>query len=242
MDARDHDSFWLWAGVKPQPVLRKAKQIYLLQGQVSARPYVRLVSQRPAPPRVRDADLWMVVRVETLCWTPAVYAQVLTQLDRWAAGNRLVGIQIDFDARTRHLADYAAFLNDLRQRLPARYRLSITGLLDWSANGDPAGLQALGDVTDELVLQIYQGRQVIPGYRSYFRRLDDLKVPFRIGLLQGGEWTPPAGLERHPMFRGYVVFLVNPVASPRSRNAPTAVQSIRHALTSQRDGPSRAVD
>lgn len=219
VDARDYDSFWLWAGVKPQPVLSTAKQIYLLQGQVSARPHVRLVSQRPAPPRVAHADLWMVVRVDTLRWTPAIYDQVLAQLERWAAGNRLVGLQIDFDARTRHLDEYGAFLRDLRQRLPARYRLSVTGLLDWSANGDPAGLQALGGVADELVLQIYQGRRVIPGYRDYFGGVDGLTMPFRIGLLQGGEWTPPAGLEQHPMFRGYVVFLVNPVASsqPRTR-------------------------
>lgn len=216
MEARDHDSFWLWAGVKPQPVLTSAKQIYLLQGQVSARPTTRLVSQRPALPQVRQADLWMVVRVETLRWTPAVYAQVLAQLERWEAGNRLVGLQIDFDARTRHLAEYADFLRDLRRRLPSRYRLSVTGLLDWSANGDPAGLQALADVADELVLQIYQGRRVILGYQDYLRRLQGLKMPFRIGLLQGGEWSPPAGLQQHPMFRGYVVFLVNPIAASRS--------------------------
>lgn len=215
VDARDHDSFWLWAGVKPQAVLSTAKQIYLLQGQVSAKPHVRLVSQRAAAPRVQSADLWMVVRVETLRWTPEVYAQVLTQMGRWATGNRLVGLQIDFDARTRHLDEYAAFLRGLRRSLPARYRLSVTGLLDWSANGDPAGLQALGGVADEIVLQIYQGRRVIPGYRDYLRRLPSLRMPFRIGLLQGGEWSPPVGLERHPMFRGYVVFLVNPVASSR---------------------------
>jgi hypothetical protein len=214
VEARDHDSFWLWAGVTPQPVLRQARQIYLLQGEVRAQPTVHLVAQRAALPRVRHADLWMVVRVETLRWNPAVEEQVLAQLDRWSrAGNRVVGLQIDFDARTRHLDDYAAFLRGLRARLPARYRLSITGLLDWSANGDPAGLDALAGVADELVLQIYQGRRVIPGYAGYLRRLDRLRVPFRIGLLQGGEWQAPADLAANPMFRGYVVFLVNPPAT-----------------------------
>ncbi len=217
VDARDHDSFWLWAGVVPQPALDTARRIYLLQGEVTARPTVRLVSQRPAPPRLRRAELWMVVRVETLRWTPAVHAQLLTQLDRWtAAGSRVAGLQIDFDARTRHLEDYAAFLRDLRRRLPPRYRLSITGLLDWSANGDPAGLDALAGVADELVLQIYQGRRVIPGYHAYLRRLDRLRVPFRIGLLQGGPWSAPEGLAANPMFRGYVVFLVNPATSSRT--------------------------
>jgi hypothetical protein len=132
-------------------------------------------------------------------------------LVRWrSAGNRVVGIQIDFDARTRHLEDYAAFLSDLRRRLPADCRLGITGLLDWSSNGDPKGLDALARVVDEVVLQIYQGRHVIPGYAGYLARLDHLKIPFRVGLLQGGEWTPPPGLASNPNFRGYVVFLRNP--------------------------------
>lgn len=209
VDARDHDAFWLWAGVRPQPVLDRASRIYLLQGQVSANP-VRLIAQRPAIPRIKGAELWMVVRVETLRWPPHITEQLLVQLARWrAAGNKVVGIQIDFDARTRHLEGYASFLTDLRKHLPADCKLGITGLLDWSANGDPAGLDALAGVADEVVLQIYQGRRVIPGYAGYLARLDRLKVPFRIGLLQGGEWQAPAGLEANPNFRGYVVFLQN---------------------------------
>jgi hypothetical protein len=209
VDARNHDAFWLWAGVRPQPVLDRASRIYLLQGQVSANP-VRLIAQRPAIPRIKGPDVWMVVRVETLRWPPHIYDQLLVQFARWgAAGNRVVGIQIDFDARTRHLEDYASFLAGLRARLPADCGLGITGLLDWSANGDPAGLDALAGVVDEVVLQIYQGRRVIPGYAGYLARLDRLKLPFRIGLLQGGEWQAPPGLEANPNFRGYVVFLQN---------------------------------
>jgi len=205
------DAYWLWAGVRPQPLLDHAARIYLLQGQVVADPPVRLVSQRPALPRIRHAELWMVVRVETLAWPPRVYDQILAQLARWeAAGNRLAGLQIDFDARTRHLEDYARFLRGLRARVPQRYRLGITGLLDWSANGDPAGLDALAGTVDEVVLQIYQGRRVVPGYAGYLRRLDRRHMPFRIGLLQGGEWQAPPGLTANPRFRGYVVFLQNP--------------------------------
>ena len=211
VDAMHYDAFWLWAGVKPQPALARAKTLYLLDGEVQATPSVRLAAQRPALPRVRHADVWMVYRVQTLRWTPAIHAQVLARLQRWrAAGNRVVGVQIDFDARTRHLDEYAAFLRDLRGRLPPDCRLGITGLLDWSANGDPAGVEALAGVVDEIVLQIYQGRHVIPGYSAYLARLDRLTIPFRIGLLQGGEWTPPPTLARHPHFRGYVVFLLNP--------------------------------
>ncbi|GAB2176708.1 DUF3142 domain-containing protein [Dongia sp. agr-C8] len=209
-DAADYDAFFLWAGVKPQSVLAEARSLYLLQGQVGGSDPVRLVSQRPALPRVANADVWMVVRVETLDWPDEVYKQVLATLARWrAAGNKVVGLQIDFDAGTRHLENYAAFLADLRKRLPNDTRLSITGLLDWSSNGDPAGLAALGGVVDEVVLQIYQGRRVIPGYAGYLAALQRLELPFRIALLQGGDWEAPDHLAGNPWFRGYVVFLVN---------------------------------
>jgi hypothetical protein len=189
-------------------VLAHAGRVYLLDAEV--RVGDRFISQRPAVPHVRHADVWMVVRVNTLQWSPVIYTRVLTDLARWrAAGNRLAGIQIDFDARTRHLEDYAVFLRDLRQRLPPDCRLSITGLLDWSANGDPRDLEVLAGVVDETVLQIYQGRHVIPGYAAYLSRLDHLKIPFRIGLLQYGEWHEPADLAVNPWFRGFVVFLQN---------------------------------
>jgi hypothetical protein len=206
-----YDAVWLWAGVRAQPALATAKRLYLLQGQVEATDPVRYAAQRAAIPRLGNREVWMVVRVETLAWTPAIYDQMLAALGRWrAAGNRVVGVQIDFDARTRHLEDYAAFLRGVRGRLPSDCRLGITGLLDWSANGDPKGLDALAGVVDEAVLQIYQGDHVIPGYQAYLVKLDRLKLPFRIGLLQGGEWQPTLGLEANPWFRGYVTFLRNP--------------------------------
>lgn len=206
VDARGHDAFWLWAGVRPQPVLATAKRVYLLQAEVT--PDGRLIAQRPAIPHVRGPELWMVIRVETLAWSPALHDQVRAALVHWrAAGNRVAGLQIDFDAGTRHLAGYAAFLRHLRRELPPGTALGVTGLLDWSANGDPAGLARLAGTVDEVVVQIYQGRHVIPGYQRYLARLARLPVPFRVGLLQGGDWTAPPGLAANPRFRGYVVFL-----------------------------------
>ncbi len=210
VDARDHDAFWLWAGVQPQPVLAQARRIYLLQAEVPASGVPRLVSQRAALPHVGHCDVWMVLRVERIDWTLALFDQVQLQLRRWrAAGNRVVGLQIDFDAGTRNLDRYLGFLRELRTRLPADYQLGITGLLDWSVNGRAEVVDALATVVDEVVLQIYQGRRVIPDYPRYVARLGALHVPFRIGLLQDGDWQPPDGLQRNPFFRGYVVFLHN---------------------------------
>jgi len=39
--------------------------------------------------------------------------------------------------------------------------------------------------------------------------LKRLALPFKIGIIQNGEWQAPADLESHPFFQGYVVFLQN---------------------------------
>jgi hypothetical protein len=151
----------------------------------------------------------MTVRAERLDWQEAVYRRVLGDLTRWdAAGNRLAGLQIDFDARTRGLAGYAQFLAELRRRLPARYRLSVTGLMDWSAGGDPAALVRLAGTIDEVVIQTYQGRRTIPGYQHYMASLMRLPMPYRVAIVEGGEWQEPPGLAADPEFKGYVVFLL----------------------------------
>lgn len=209
--AEDHSAFWLWAGVKPQPALEAAKELYILAGEVRDDDNPHIISQRSATPRVSNANVWIVYRAQTINWDEGIVKLILAKTVEWqAAGNKVTGLQIDFDAGTKNLERYAAFLATFRSRLPAKLKLSITGLLDWSANGDPAGLAALGDVVDEVVLQIYQGRRVIPGYQDYLGKIQRLPVPFRIGLLQGGEWQPPTGLESNPFFKGYVVFLLNP--------------------------------
>jgi hypothetical protein len=210
VDPERYDSFFLWAGVRPPDFLDRAKSLYILAGEVRARDTVGLVSLRATPQGAKPA-LWLVVRANRLDWDEALHAQVLRQLDRWAAaGNRVEGLQIDFDAATKGLDNYAAFLADLRRKLPQKYKLSITGLMDWSANADPAALASLNGVVDEVVVQTYQGSTTIPGYDHYLERLARVPVPHKVALVQGGEWREPASLRSDPGFRGYVVFLLNP--------------------------------
>ena len=214
VDAQAHDAFWHWAGVEPQPVLDKAATIYILAAEIKGGPQGHYVDLRPAVPRVQHAQLWIVYRVETLAWDERVLPAIHRDVANWrAAGNRVAGIQIDFDAATRGLPRYAAFLKQLRSELPPGTGLSVTGLLDWSSGGDSPALNALEGTVDEVVLQTYQGRQTIPGYPDYLRQLDRVTLPFRIGLVQYGEWQAPPELERHPHFKGYVVFLLNPEGS-----------------------------
>ena len=216
VDARDLDAFWLWSGVAPQPVLNQAKTLYILQGQINStrrapRRGVQFIAQGMSVPRITQGEIWVVYRAHTLHWPESVYSQMLGQVQRWRdAGNPVVGIQIDFDARTQYLDEYADFLRDLRQRLPKDLRLSITGLMDWSSNADPAAIAQLKGVIDEVVVQTYQGRHSIPDYAAYLPRMNRLGVPFKIGLIQGGAWEEPGYLKGSEWFRGYVVFLQNP--------------------------------
>lgn len=210
IDAGRHEAFWLWAGVAPQPVLARARTLYLLDGEIRASAPARYAVLRPGVPRLTGPALWLVVRTETLDWPPRAVPELTARLDRWAAaGNRVAGLQVDFDASTRGLDRYVAFLRALRARLPRRYALSITGLMDWSANGDPRALAALSGSVDEVVVQTYQGRSTIPGYERYFERMRGFPLPFKVGLVQDGLWHEPPGLAEEPNFRGYVVFLLN---------------------------------
>jgi hypothetical protein len=222
--AEDYDAFWVWAGVAPQPLLAGARTLYILQGQVEAVPgdqtAVRLVAQGGAITQVRQGQVWLAYRAHSLRWTPDIYAKIRARVARWrAAGVPIAGVQIDFDARTKHLDEYADFLRAARGQLGPDERLSITGLLDWGARRDPAALNALGGVVDEVVIQTYQGRRTIPGYGAYLGQFDRLKFPFKVGLVQDGDWTAPAGLSANPWFRGYVVFLKNPSGRPASTAA-----------------------
>lgn len=208
VDPRDHQTFFLWAGVRAPDWLGRAKTVYALCGEVRSADPSHLEVLRAAP-RGIAAQLWLVVRTERLDWTERAYAAVLAEVGRWAATNpHFAGLQIDFDAATRGLEGYAAFLKGLRRRLPSRFGLSITGLMDWSANGDPAALAGLAGVADEVVIQTYQGRSTIPGYAGYLGRLSRLPIPYKVALVEGGEWTEPPALRTDPGFRGYVVFLL----------------------------------
>ncbi len=197
--------------MRPPDHLSEAESVYLLWGELRADDPTRIVALRREVPRNPGPEIWLVVRAERLDWGEDAYRQLLAEAARWRAANqRFAGIQVDFDAATLRLRTYATFLRDLRRRLPAGVRLSATGLMDWTAGAPTDDLGSLVGVVDEVVIQTYQGRSTIPGYRRYLPFLERLDIPYRIGLIEGGEWSPPASLSKDPKFVGYVVFLKTP--------------------------------
>lgn len=219
VNAARYNAFWLWAAVQPQPVLHQAETLYLHQGEIALRrgDVVFLRQGLPAS-RLTVKHLWLSFRVTTLDFGEPQLARILNIAQRWRAlGNRVEGIQIDFDAASYHLSGYVAFLQQLRQRLPSDYRLSVTGLLDWAKTGKIAQINRLNDIVDELVVQTYQGRSTVNRYTEYLPALLTLRVPFRLGLVQHGRWDErwQHRLSASTFYRGAVVFLLNPPPAKR---------------------------
>ncbi|EOC0418674.1 DUF3142 domain-containing protein [Cronobacter malonaticus] len=207
----DYRAFWLWSGVRPSAALREAEVIYLHQGDVVTRQdkpvFVRL--GQPVA-RLRAPALWLTVRLERLDLSDEMLDTLARLPVRWAqAGNPVTGLQIDFDAATRRIGDYGQFLTRLRARLDGRFALGVTGLLDWAQTGSVAQLNALP--VDELVVQTYQGRHTVPGYARYLPALLGLRIPFKIGIAQNGEWdkAQEKTLAASPWYRGAVIFVMN---------------------------------
>ena len=214
--AAAYDAFYVWPGVHPAPDLHPAT-LYLLDGEVRRGGAAHLQRLRMGVLHLPGTALWLVVRTDRLDWNEATREALLADLRQWQqAGNQLAGLQVDFDASTRGIGTYARFLRDLRAWLPRDWRLSVTGLMDWSAHGTPRDLAALAGTIDEAVIQTYQARATIPGYGAYFRQMAHFPIPFRVALVEGGAWQAPPLLAHHPQFRGYVVFLLKHQALRRT--------------------------
>ncbi len=210
--ATDYNAFWLWSGVKAQPVLNQAQTLYLLQGQIVAnyQSNVYFIKQGNGIIKNYHKELWLVYRTHTLNWSDTIFNTLLQQLASWQQAKvKVIGIQIDFDSATNKLAQYLTFLTTLRKHLPVGYKLSVTGLLDWGHSADLNALNNFANVVDELVIQTYQGKTTIANYHAYLEHLAKLTIPFKIGLVQYGQWQAPPHLANNPLFKGYVVFLQN---------------------------------
>jgi Protein of unknown function (DUF3142) len=188
--------------------MERADAVYILWGELRKVDPDRSTVLFPGVPLGEAKELWLVVRAERTDWGGGAYAQLFDAAQLWDRDGRLTGVQIDFDSSTGELRGYAMFLAGLRERLPEHFKLSATGLLDWPANASKADLTALAGALDEIVIQTYQGSTTIPEYAEYIDAVRRLPLPYRVALVEQGEWQAPPDLASDPRFRGYVVFLL----------------------------------
>ncbi len=212
VDANDFASFWIWGDIQTAPYLVHAKELYILQGEIrysKSKQISTFTPQGVSILKLPHQKIWLVFRTHHLAWNEQNYQTILNRLEHWRnRGNQVQGIQIDFDSKTNSLKDYAIFLQKIRQKLPQQYRLSITGLLDWTNFKDQNTLTLFRQNIDELVIQTYQGTTTIPNYPEYLKRISALRLPYKVGLVQHGTWFGNSTKQKDRYFKGYVVFLL----------------------------------
>lgn len=206
--ASRYRQFWLWPGVQIPSGL-SVERLYILTASLNR--HGDIVRYRQTPPRLRNVgEVVLVIRLEQLADATRIASLAGRELAAWRlAGNTVRGIQIDFDSGTSALDNYAPFLQALRQQLSPGEWLSVTGLMDWG-NARPVDMQLLASTVDEIVFQTYQNRSTLPGYRVYLERIAALGIPYRVGLVEGGEFAADVvrALQKDARFHGYVVFLL----------------------------------
>lgn len=212
VDANDYSSFWIWGNITTAPYLSKAKELYILQGEIRVSKQTKqsvFIPQGITLLQIPHQKVWLVFRNHHLNWNDDELKQILQRIKQWEnSGNQIQGIQIDFDARTKNLKDYALFLEKIRKQLPQKYQLSITGLMDWTNIQDIETLRLFRENISELVIQTYQGSTTIANYQTYLKKVSAMKLPYKIGLVQHGEWNSNLKLDSDSNFKGYVVFLL----------------------------------
>lgn len=212
IDANHYDAFWIWGDIRSAPYLYRAKTLYILQGDIHYQKKQHKIILQPqgiAAKPLPKQQLWLVFRNHDLNWSEEHFQMITRRLNTWRNhGNHVVGVQIDFDSKTQALYHYGLFLQKLRQHLPKEYQISITGLLDWTNMQDAKTLTLLKNNIDELVIQSYQGRHTVANYQAYLKRIGAMQLPYKIGLVQYGEWNQQLNFSNDQNFKGYVVFLL----------------------------------
>jgi uncharacterized protein DUF3142 len=191
-------AYWLWPvpgdryapAVRGQPVDR----LYVQVGQLAASPTAQARWPSGLPPARACVAVWRSDQAAPP--DPAAIDALVRQYGRLReeaarAGRPVRGLQLDVDCPTARLADYAAFLRQLRRRLPDGDELSITALLDWFR--PRTGVAAVVAETDEYVPQFYDTapsgaelRVAEPVDARWGETFEALGRPYRLGLASFG--------------------------------------------------------
>jgi hypothetical protein len=207
-------SYWLWAGITPDAVPVNS-ELYIHQGHFEVRDEQTTFERHGLYPHpLKCSKLFLVYRIDGgLPDVKTILAVFNKNVRSWQRHPVTVtGIQLDFDSPTSKLLKYGKYLEDFRKQLPKEFALSVTGLGDWALSGNEDAMRRISSATDEIVFQLYQGREHLPDIERYVEALSDYRLPFRIGLIYGQE-TPDSvnRLRDNSHFRGTIYFIVKKI-------------------------------
>lgn len=180
------DGIWIW---RPSAIssLRETDTPYIFQGLFSIaenREIYQFQGVRPFKVQRSECDLVLTYRLEDLVPAEMVTARYRVHRKVWQKkGNRVAGLQIDFDSPSAALDDYAKWLHDLRNTLPPDTSFSITGLPDWLVSAPKDELNSLASKTDFIAFMMYQGTSPVANPAAYYAALRRSNVKFKLGLL-----------------------------------------------------------
>ena len=175
--------YWVWAGVATTKAPADAV-LYIYQGVWQDGAFTHKGSF-PFP--CGQKKIHLVYRIQGAFPNPETLFHLFANHGRqWEGhGITVVGLQIDYDSPSKKLPQYLAFLKQVKALMPPAYQLSITGLGDWLVQGDPEALDEIGQTVDEIIFQMYQHAEHVPGIEVYLSKLKSKNFSYGIGILEG---------------------------------------------------------
>lgn len=204
------DAVWLWAGLSDADVPRNVGALYIYQGNVMMQnDATRFIHKGIYPYPMQRENIHLSLRLNArvpVAMVAGIYRHLKTE---WETHHvHVAGLQLDYDCPTAKLDEYAAYLKELRAVLPGGTQLGVTGLVDWLAHAPPNSLMHLGNASDGIAFQFYQGRRALPHLDSDIGRLRGAHYPFYIGLLASSDaGSSIAALQDNPYYKGVLTFL-----------------------------------
>ena len=180
------DGIWAW---RPSAIskLRETDTPHIFQGLFSIadnEEIYQFQGVRPSQVQRSECDLVLTYRLEDLVPAEMITARYRVHRKVWQKkGNRVAGLQIDFDSPSARLESYATWLRDLRSTLPSDTSFSITGLPDWLVSAPENDLQSVALQTDFIAFMMYQGITPVRDPSPYYAALRSSNLQFKIGLL-----------------------------------------------------------
>ncbi|MFV1984349.1 MAG: DUF3142 domain-containing protein [Thiohalomonadales bacterium] len=201
-------AYWVWGGIGIDDIPDKHAELYLQQG------YFKITKTNQAYYRHRGLyaypaffnNIHLVYRLDNLVTITSVTSIIKHDIARWRRHNvKVIGVQLDFDAATRKLADYVEYLGKIKHNIDSNLIFSTTGLGTWLLEADSNTLARFENTVDYIVYQLYVGRRPIKNITSYERKLRQLKAPFKTGLLKG-QLLKNNNIKDNSNYKGSIIF------------------------------------
>lgn len=206
-------SYWIWAGITESDAPESNAELYVYQGLIVSQNHktnYKRLGLYPYP--IKSKKLHLVYRISGDLSNAADIVTIFenTVLSWQRHKIKIDGLQLDFDSPTSGLEAYSKFLKQIRETLPSKYALSITGLGDWVVGGDKSAIMSIASTVDNIVFQLYQGRKELPEMNKYLQIFRKYQFPFKIGLLSTSNTSTNhhiVNLKNNCYFRGVIFFI-----------------------------------